>query len=106
MEQPEPLAKVKLTRWGILSAGYNVCQSWLVIAATLSVSLVYGPMNTVWGLIAATIIYTCIGLTLAELVSAYPTTGGQYHWTFILAPAPINRILVSLVTEPGFCEKN
>ncbi|KAL6246557.1 hypothetical protein RBB50_006795 [Rhinocladiella similis] len=83
--------KKDLSFYGILSAGYSISNSWLVVAANLSISLFYGPANTIWGLIATTIIYSCVGLTLCELVSAYPTTGGQYHWTSILAPASVNR---------------
>ncbi|KAF7555468.1 hypothetical protein G7Z17_g2147 [Cylindrodendrum hubeiense] len=75
----------------ILAAGFNVNNSWLVIAATMTISLSYGPMNTVWGILAITPVYICIALTLAELVSAYPTTGGQYHWTYMMAPSSINK---------------
>lgn len=80
---------------GVLAAGYNLTNCWLVVAATMTVSLPYGPMTTIWGIIVIMPIYLCIGLTLAELISAYPTTGGQYHWTSILAPAKINRAMVS-----------
>lgn len=80
---------------GILSAGYNMSNSWLVIAATMTISLSYGPMITIWGIILTTVLYAAVGLTLAELISAYPTTGGEYHWTSILAPASINNICVS-----------
>ncbi|RVX75532.1 hypothetical protein B0A52_00885 [Exophiala mesophila] len=83
--------KRDLSVYGILSAGYSISNSWLVVAANLAISLFYGPMNTVWGLILTTVIYSCVGLTLCELVSAYPTTGGQYHWTSILAPKGVNR---------------
>lgn len=79
---------------GILAAGFNASQSWIVMGATLSISLLYGPMNVIWGVISVTPIYLCIGLTLAELVSAYPSTGGQYHWTFILAPPKYKSLLV------------
>ncbi|EXJ66475.1 uncharacterized protein A1O5_10627 [Cladophialophora psammophila CBS 110553] len=89
-DESAPIKK-SLSFFGILAAGYNVSNSWLVVAATMVVSLIYGPMNTIWGLCTTTLFYACIGLTLAELVSAYPTTGGQYHWTSILAPASISR---------------
>lgn len=87
--------KKDLSFYGILSAGYSISNSWLVVAANLAISLFYGPMNTIWGLIVTTIIYSCVGLTLCELVSAYPTTGGQYHWTSIMAPKRVNRAAVS-----------
>ncbi|VUC36286.1 unnamed protein product [Clonostachys rosea] len=78
--------KKDLSWIGILAAGFNVNNSWLVIAATLSISLSYGPMNSMWGLIVVAPIYLAISLTLAELVSAYPTAGGQYHWAHLMAP--------------------
>lgn len=47
------------------------------------------------------LIFILVGLgstaTLAELTSVYPTAGGQYHWTSILAPKSTNRALVSLL---------
>ena len=42
-------------------------------------------------MILTTIGYLCIALTFAELVSVYPTAGGQYHFTSILAPKSINK---------------
>ncbi|TDZ31462.1 Choline transport protein [Colletotrichum spinosum] len=30
---------------------------------------------------------------MAEIASVYPTAGGQYHWTSILAPRPYSRVL-------------
>ncbi|KAM0228544.1 hypothetical protein ACHAPO_010621 [Fusarium lateritium] len=35
---------------------------------------------------------------MAELSSVYPTAGGPYHWTSILAPVKANRILVNSYT--------
>jgi amino acid transporter len=93
-ELPEPPPKKAFTWWSILAAGYNVCNSWLVFVATMTISLPYGPMNTIWGLLVTTLGYTWIGLTLAELVSAFPTAGGQYHWTYLLAPLRMKRSLV------------
>ncbi|KAM6527597.1 hypothetical protein FALCPG4_008653 [Fusarium falciforme] len=78
---------------GILSAAYNVSNSWLVVAATMVISIGYGPMNTIWGIIVILPIYTGVGLSLAELVSVYPTVGGQYHWTSILAPPKVRNMM-------------
>jgi len=94
LDEPAPFKK-NMGWLSILAAGFNVNNSWLVIAATLAISLSYGPMNSVWGLLVTTVIYICIALTLAELVSVYPTTGGQYHWTFMMAPKSINKAAVS-----------
>jgi amino acid transporter len=94
LDEPAPFKK-NMGWMSILAAGFNVNNSWLVIAATLAISLSYGPMNSVWGLLVTTVVYICIALTLAELSSVYPTTGGQYHWTFMMAPKSINKAAVS-----------
>lgn len=45
-----------------------------------------GPASLVYGFI-----YTALGAlttaaSLAEMASMWPTSGGQYHWTAMLAP--------------------
>ena len=50
-------------------------------------------MTLIYGIFVTTFIYLCISLVLAELASVYPTAGGQYHFTSILAPEGINRLL-------------
>ncbi|TPX07944.1 uncharacterized protein E0L32_010399 [Thyridium curvatum] len=78
---------------GLFAAGYNMTSCWLVIAATMTISLPYGPMATSWGIIIIIPVYLCVSLTLAELISVYPTTGGQYHWASILAPPRVRRVM-------------
>lgn len=86
--------KKDLTWLGMFAAAYNMSNSWLVVAATMGISLIYGPVMTIWTLISIVVLYFFIGVTVAELIAAYPTTGGQYHWTSILAPPSIRRIAV------------
>lgn len=50
-----------------------------------------GPPSLLYGMIFTMIGYLCIALTLAELASVYPTAGGQYHFTSILASKSINK---------------
>ncbi|PTU21449.1 hypothetical protein P175DRAFT_0476570 [Aspergillus ochraceoroseus IBT 24754] len=88
---PVATMKKEMTWLGILAAGYNMSNSWLVFSVTMIISLIYGPMVTLWTLICIPVIYFFIGITLAELISAYPTTGGQYHWASLLAPKAVNR---------------
>lgn len=82
---------------GILAAGFNLCNSWLVVAVTLTISIGYGPSVSAWGIVIVTAAATCISITLAELVSVYPTTGGQYHWTSIMAPKSVTYLMVGKV---------
>lgn len=40
----------------------------------------------VYGIIIAAFFSTFVGITLSELCSAYPHSGGQHYWTVVLAP--------------------
>ncbi|EXJ66481.1 uncharacterized protein A1O5_10633 [Cladophialophora psammophila CBS 110553] len=88
---------------GILAAGFSISNSWLVFLATLVIPLVYGPMTTICGIFSVTIAYIPIGLTIAEFISAYPTTGGQYHWTSILAPPSVKRVASYMTGFLSWC---
>lgn len=40
----------------------------------------------VWGWLAVGLLNLCIAASMAELLSAYPTAGGLYYWSWALAP--------------------
>ncbi|KAF9308682.1 hypothetical protein BG003_010749, partial [Podila horticola] len=46
-----------------------------------------GPMTVIWGWLLVSFFTLMIGLSLAEICSAFPTTGGLYFWTTRLASA-------------------
>ena len=76
----------------IVAAGFNICNAWSGLAATLFLGFISGgPVTIIWGSIVATFVTGCCVLSLAELSAKYPTAGGQYHWTHILAPTSIRR---------------
>lgn len=56
-----------------------------------------GPAGLVYGFLFCWAGYTAVVASLAELVSRVPTAGGQYHWTYELAP-PRTRKFVSWMT--------
>jgi hypothetical protein len=79
----------------IIAIGWNICNSWLGVAATLALTIALGGSVTlIYGIVVCFIMVGCSGLTMAELASVYPTAGGQYHWTSVLAPSGSSRILV------------
>ena len=41
------------------------------------------------------VMYGAVALSLSEMASRYPTAGGQYHWTALLAPDKWKRGLVT-----------
>ncbi|KAF8069535.1 BAT1 [Scenedesmus sp. PABB004] len=56
------------------------------ITASFGTGLTYGgPVVCVWGWIGASFCMLCVALGMAELSSAYPTSGGMYYWQFRLA---------------------
>ncbi|KAF8670193.1 hypothetical protein AX14_005909 [Amanita brunnescens Koide BX004] len=69
--------------FGVAFAAIGLVQS---IAATLVYSIPYGgPSAMVWGWTTCGVFLTCIALSLAELGSAAPTSGGLYFWTFMFS---------------------
>lgn len=46
-----------------------------------------GSMGVIWGWVLVSIFTFLVALSLAEICSAYPTTGGLYFWVSRLATA-------------------
>lgn len=68
------------------------------IASCLVYSLPYGgPVSMVWGWLVASILIMFVGLALAELASAAPTSGGLYFWTWAFSPPRYRKVLSWLV---------
>ncbi|KAF9219347.1 amino acid transporter [Gyrodon lividus] len=55
-----------------------------------------GPSAMVWGWAVASIFILCVGMSMAELGSAAPTSGGLYFWTHSLS-SPRCRNLLSWI---------
>ncbi|RDW64505.1 putative amino acid permease [Aspergillus mulundensis] len=51
-----------------------------------------GPTNIIWGWVLVSLIILCVAASLAEITSVYPTAGGVYYQTFVLAPIWCRRI--------------
>lgn len=63
------------------------------LATTLYYPLVGGgPVNIIWGWVAVSMIIICVAASLGEITSVYPTAGGVYYQTFMLAPPRWRRI--------------
>ncbi|KAL1627122.1 hypothetical protein SLS56_006545 [Neofusicoccum ribis] len=55
-----------------------------------------GPANIIWGWVSVSFIILCVAASLGEITSVYPTAGGVYYQTFMLAP-PSYRLIASWV---------
>ncbi|GAA5939946.1 uncharacterized protein JCM15063_004352 [Sporobolomyces koalae] len=72
----------------MIGLAYAILNSWVAMAASLSLSLPSGgPVATLWGLVVSFLGNLATAASLAEIAHVYPTSGGPYHWSAILAPA-------------------
>ena len=67
------------------------------IASTLAFSLPSGPAGMVWSWFLASACIFMVGLSMAELGSAMPTSGGLYYWTHYYASPQTRNYLSFLV---------
>ncbi|OCK78071.1 gaba permease [Lepidopterella palustris CBS 459.81] len=67
------------------------------IASTLSYSLPAGPAGLVWGWFVASMFIFFVGMAMADLGSAMPTSGGLYWWTHFFASPKTRNALSFLV---------
>ncbi|KAF1844195.1 amino acid transporter [Cucurbitaria berberidis CBS 394.84] len=51
-----------------------------------------GPTNIIWGWVAVSLIILCVAASLGEITSVYPTSGGVYYQTFMIAPPSYRKI--------------
>ncbi|GAM90464.1 hypothetical protein ANO11243_085080 [Dothideomycetidae sp. 11243] len=73
--------------WGVVGLAFSITNSWLTYAACFGLVLVAGGgLTALVGVIIAAITQWIVLLGLAELSSAMPSAGGQYHYTFLIAP--------------------
>ncbi|PLB49685.1 amino acid transporter [Aspergillus steynii IBT 23096] len=72
---------------GAIGLSYSIVNTWLTYACSFGMVLAYGGgQTTVFGLLVAALVQWIVLLGLAELCSAFPSSGGQYHFTYIVAP--------------------
>ncbi|PTU20299.1 hypothetical protein P175DRAFT_0510223 [Aspergillus ochraceoroseus IBT 24754] len=72
---------------GALGLAFSISNSWIGYAATLGTMLTYGGGQTsLFGAILGGVAQWIVLLGTAELASAFPSSGGHYHFTYWLAP--------------------
>ncbi|RMZ81788.1 hypothetical protein DV738_g2041, partial [Chaetothyriales sp. CBS 135597] len=67
------------------------------MASTLAYSIPAGPVGLVWGWFLASMFIFVVGLAMADLGSAMPTSGGLYWWTHYFASPKYKNPLCFLV---------
>ncbi|KAG2072013.1 amino acid transporter [Suillus decipiens] len=56
-----------------------------------------GPASMVWGWLVTSLFILCVGMSMAELGSAAPTSGGLYFWTHSLSSPRCRNLLAWIV---------
>ncbi|KII95549.1 hypothetical protein PLICRDRAFT_170188 [Plicaturopsis crispa FD-325 SS-3] len=88
LEKAGPEVARNFSLFSIIGLAYAILNSWTAMAASLSVALPSGgPTAVIWGIVVSMIGNLAMAASLAEICHVYPTSGGQYHWSAILAPA-------------------
>ena len=78
----------------IISFSFVICNSWAGVSGSIQVALLQGgPVTLIYTVLISSVAFACIASTMAELVSVYPTAGGQYHFVSILTPDRYRRAL-------------
>ncbi|KAK5088586.1 hypothetical protein LTR05_002806 [Lithohypha guttulata] len=77
----------QFSAFATLALAFSITNSWVGYAATFVTPLFAGGGPAVfWAPIVACIASFFITAGLAELASAFPSSGGQYHFAFMVAP--------------------
>lgn len=76
----------KLTFTSVIGLGFGVMGVVFGISSTIWISLIDGANVTIlYGWIITAFFSVCVVLSLSEIISKYPTSGGVYHFSAILS---------------------
>ncbi|KAG7451942.1 amino acid transporter [Guyanagaster necrorhizus] len=81
---------------------FGIAFSIIGLVPSISSVLFYAIPNgggpaMVWGWAVASIFILCVGMAMAELASAAPTSGGLYYWTYSLSSSRWRNLLCWIV---------
>lgn len=77
----------------VIAFAFTTTNSWVAFGSGLAVPLACGGgPGIIYGLIAGGIIMAIINTGFAELASAFPSAGGQYHIVYMVFPPSTRRI--------------
>ncbi|KAF6824963.1 amino acid permease [Colletotrichum plurivorum] len=77
-----------LSMLSILGLSFAIMAVPFGLSTTMYITLTNGQAVTVlWGWVVVSLISMCIAASLAEICAVYPTAGGVYYWSAMLAPA-------------------
>jgi choline transport protein len=84
----KPELRRRFGLWSMIGLSSTIMVTWEGWFTTSNISMINGgKAGSVYSFLFCWIGYATVVASLAELISMIPTAGGQYHWTFELAPA-------------------
>ncbi|RDW48204.1 amino acid/polyamine transporter I [Yarrowia lipolytica] len=81
----------------VFGIAFSIMGLFPSISSALVYSMPSGPAGMVWGWFVASFCIMMVGLSMAELGSSLPTSGGLYWWTYHFATPKLKRPLCFLV---------
>lgn len=78
--------KRRFSTFQIFGIAYSIMGILPSISSLLGSALTAGPAGAVWSWAIASVFILTVGISMSELASAIPTSGGLYYWTFHYAP--------------------
>lgn len=88
----------------LICFGFSLSSSWAALSLSSLIAIVQGGTVTLlYGSVVVAVPYLCTGLSLAELISVYPTAGGQYHFASIVAPPRWSKLLSYISGVASLC---
>ncbi|KAJ5380098.1 uncharacterized protein N7496_002526 [Penicillium cataractarum] len=83
---------------GALGLAFSIVNSWLTYASCFGVAYSYGGGQVaIFSPIISALVQWIMLMGVAELSSAFPSSGGQYHFTYIVAPDGYKAVSAYLV---------
>lgn len=87
----------RFSTFQIFGISYSIMGILPSVASIAATGLAAGPAGFLWSWLIASVLILSIGISMSELASAIPTSGGLYYWTFYYAPESIRVPLSFLI---------
>ncbi|KAG7865593.1 hypothetical protein KL918_004474 [Ogataea parapolymorpha] len=81
----------------VFGIAYSIMGLLPSIASVTGTGLASGPSGFLWSWLIASVFIFLLGVSMSELASAIPTSGGLYFWTYHYAPKSIKVPLSYLI---------
>ncbi|CUM65853.1 uncharacterized protein PRCAT00003502001 [Priceomyces carsonii] len=93
----KPELKRKFSTLEVFGVSFSIMGLLPSISSILAMCLEGGTVCLVWGWFVSSFFILLIGVAMAELGSAVPTSGGLYYWTYLFSPEKIKIELSFLI---------